>query len=374
MIVKKYQAKSKTEAMLKVKKELGSEALIINIRTIKPKGFQKLFKKQSVEVTATVDDAKSKPNTNIETFNQVINETMKSVQKDEIGKVEEIEQRLNKLQNIIENKNEVEQDLNINKPIVKLIYNQLIENEVDENIVNDLLERINVDYKNNYDLDSVLTKVYQHIIIKLGQPKPIQLLEGQCKKIFFIGPTGVGKTTTIAKIASHFVINKNKKVGLITADTYRIAAVEQLKTYANILCIPLKVIYSNDELDDAIKFYSDKDLILIDTAGRSHKNEEQFDDLIKLIQACDEKEVYLVLSLTTKYNDLLKITTKYKIATDYKIIFTKLDETSSLGNILNIKQLTGADLSYATTGQNVPDDIEELNPMKVAKQILGGNE
>ena len=190
----------------------------------------------------------------------------------------------------------------------------------------------------------------------------------------FVGPTGVGKTTTIAKIASYFTLNLNKKVALITADTYRIAAVEQLRTYANILNIPIKVVYTAQELNEAIGFFKEKDIILVDTAGRSFNNNEHQDEIVELVNKIKEKEVFLVLSLTTKYKDLVSITKAYERIPEYKIVFTKLDETSSYGNILNIKRKTGVKLSYVTFGQNVPDDISELNPHVIAKKILGGNE
>jgi len=283
-------------------------------------------------VTAAVEGVNSKKEKAIEPFKNIIDQTFQDDKHQNTEKVKEIEQRLNQLQSIIENQkkdktnvqNEKKDDNNNQQHSVKkLIYNQLVENEVDSKIANKILDEIKLTNENQEELDSVITNVYQQIILNLGQPKTIELLKNSNKTIFFIGPTGVGKTTSIAKIASHFVINENKKVGLITADTYRIAAVEQLKTYANILCVPLKVIYTNDELNEAIKDYSDKDLILIDTAGRSHKNDEQFDDLTKLIKSIEDKEVYLVISATTKYKDLINITQKYKIATDYKIIFTE---------------------------------------------------
>ena len=125
-----------------------------------------------------------------------------------------------------------------------------------------------------------------------------------------------------------------------------------------------------------IEKFSDYDIVLVDTAGRSHKNREQRDDLERLICKIpeEEREVYLVLSATTKYRDLIRITEVYSEITNYRLIFTKLDETGSIGNIFNIRMLTGAPLSYAAFGQNVPDDIEQINPQSIAKQILGGNE
>ena len=162
---------------------------------------------------------------------------------------------------------------------------------------------------------------------------------------------------------------------LLTTDTYRIAAAEQLRTYANILEIPCLIIYSPAEIEEAYDRFMDFDYILVDTAGHSHHNEEQKNNTNVVIHALDEKtqpEVYLVLSATTKYKDLTSIADTYKEMTDFKIIFTKLDETTSLGNLLNLKLYTGADLSYVTYGQNVPEDIDRFDPQSTVKQILGG--
>ena len=170
-------------------------------------------------------------------------------------------------------------------------------------------------------------------------------------------------------------VDKEKKVAFLTADTYRIAATEQLRIYANILDAPMSIIYTPEEMNDAIARVSEYDLVFVDTAGFSHRNEAQCQDMKKLIDGLDEayeKEVYLVLSATTKYKDLLEIADTYKEIANYKLIFTKLDETITYGNILNIKLYSGAKLSYMTSGQNVPDDIEVFDTQKIVKQLLGG--
>ena len=151
---------------------------------------------------------------------------------------------------------------------------------------------------------------------------------------------------------------------------------EQLKIYANILSVPVEVIYEVNELKDTIEKFSQYDLILVDTAGRSHKNLEQCQDVKDLISSISEyeKEVYLVLSATTKYKDMQKIVDTYSDISDCRLIFTKLDETSAYGNILNMKLKTELSLSYATYGQDVPDDISIMDPQMIAKQLLGGNE
>jgi len=157
----------------------------------------------------------------------------------------------------------------------------------------------------------------------------------------------------------------------MTADTYRIAAVDQLKKYAEILGLGVEVLYSIDEFEEKKNTFSNCDAVLIDTAGRSHKNEQRFSELSNLLNEISKKEVYLVLSLSTKYKDILDIIESYSEVADYKIIFTKQDETTTLGTIINVKHMTQKPLSYITFGQNVPDDIEVLQPEKIAKLLLG---
>lgn len=261
------------------------------------------------------------------------------------------------------------------KSFVKILYNELLEHEVNEIYINQIMEDLDKASRSSNSIDYLISSIYQKMILKLGQPNVIEVKENTPKVVFFIGPTGVGKTTTIAKIASKFKLEQKKKVALLTADTYRIAAAEQLRTYANILDTPLSIVYSPEELNAGIDKYQDYDLILVDTAGFSHKNQEQKADMKALLERINpeyEKEVYLVLSATTKYKDLKDIVDIYRNFTKFSVIFTKLDETTSFGNLYNIRLYANAPLSYITTGQNVPDDIEILDTQKMVKQLLGG--
>ena len=259
----------------------------------------------------------------------------------------------------------------------KLLYNMMIDNEVNEKYANSIIEEAEKTNKPNMPFDYMLTNIYQKMILKFGNPTIITEAEKGPKIVYFVGPTGVGKTTTIAKIASKLCLEEKKRVALLTGDTYRIAAAEQLRTYANILEIPFRIIYSPDEIEQALEEFHEYDYILVDTAGHSHHNEEQRNNTNAMIHSVDDKaecEVYLVLSATTKYRDLIDIADTYKAMSDYKIIFTKLDETTAFGNLLNLRLYTGADLSYVTYGQNVPDDIDKFNPQTTVKSILGGNQ
>lgn len=260
--------------------------------------------------------------------------------------------------------------------IFRMVYQTLLDNEVDERYINQLLDDVRKVVRRGSSVDFILSHVYQKMILKLGNSNEIRVDGKKPQVVFFIGPTGVGKTTTIAKIASKFKVEQDKKVAFLTADTYRISATEQLRTYANILDAPLTVIYSPEELGAAVEKLSDYDLIFVDTAGFSHKNEVQREDTKKLLAQLDdtiESSVYLVLSATTKYRDLKEICDIYHTITDYSMIFTKLDETTAYGNLLNMRLYADTDISYMTNGQNVPDDITVFQAQEIVKKLLGGD-
>lgn len=414
MIIKKYLAKTETQAIEMAKEDLGSNAVVMNIKKISPKGLAKLFMKGKVEVTAAIDEnveyRSAEKNTAKETP-----ETPRFIpdivadDNPEAGKNDSIEEKLNSLQKMLEKQmtekedtqstTEVEQkestavsekteekekkEEQISKEEYKarackeLIRKQMQQSEVEEEQIDAIMKEIDESLPKDAALDQILAAMYQKIILMLGQPYTLdqkQENKKETKYVFFLGSTGVGKTTTIAKIASKLKLEKNKKVILATADTYRIAAVEQLKTYANILSVPLKVIYTPEELGEMQEEMSDYDICLIDTAGCSHRNKEQLKDIRKLLEQIPitSREVYLVLNAATKYRDLKEIADVYKELTDYSIIFTKLDETSSAGVMLNMRLYTKRPLSYVTWGQNVPDDIGKVDAQKIAKKLLGG--
>ena len=436
MIIKKYQAKTELEAMQTAKMELGPNVVLMNVRQIKKKGIMKFFSSPTVEITVALEEdterpairsvstpqslakAENKTKENSSSDNAankekstnviaVLEDAMKEKsrqmaahdqstgnkvttdEEEDTKKPDSLEKKLDSLENLLkksidadDNKDSDKEEVKsagqetMHMKLTKLLYNMMIDNEVHEKYANAIIDEAEKVNKPNMPVDYFLTNIYQKMILRFGQTTTITPAAMGPRVVYFIGPTGVGKTTTIAKIASKFCIEEKKKVALLTADTYRIAAAEQLKTYANILEIPCNIIYSASEIEQAYEDFIDYDYILVDTAGHSHQNEEQKSNTNTVIHALDgktESEVYLVLSATTKYKDLVSIADTYKEMTEYKIIFTKLDETTSLGNLLNLKLYTGADLSYVTYGQNVPDDIDKFDPQSTVKSILGGN-
>ena len=393
MLIKKFTANTETEAIMLAKEELGKDAIVMNVKTKSPRGIYKLFRSTTVEVTAAVDEnmtsserrTKDTSEASARIFPDIIPESEEPViPNGNREETKQLEKKLENLQTMLEKQiqgkpsaateNQMAEDKNLN--CLKLTYNQLLDNEVDEKYANLIISEIEKTLKKDAPINQILAAIYQKIVLKLGQASCLELNENKPKFVFFIGPTGVGKTTTIAKIAASLSVEKKQKVALVTSDTYRIAAVEQLRTYANILEIPIYVLYETGSMAEAREQYKNYDVVLVDTAGRSHRSREQRDDIEQLILSVpeEEREIYLVLSVTTKYKDLLKIAETYSQISDYRLIFTKLDETSCLGNILNLRMATGAPLSYSTFGQNVPEDIGKTDAQMIAKQLLGGND
>lgn len=410
MIIKKYQGKTEAEAMENAKKELGDGIVLMNVKTVKPKGLSKLIKKAYVEITVAKEEEREvtvhKENVAVSLSSSPAKQTATANKEKEknsqiISEERLLEEKLDSLHSLLEqqiqrreevkvsdenedvketkeNKNvneSVQEDADKTKAVLSLIRETIVENEVDPKYADSILDEIEKNLKANMPMEHILSNVYQRMILRFGKPECIEPAKEGPKVVFFVGTTGVGKTTTIAKIASKFVVEEKKKLALLTADTYRIAASEQLRTYANILEVPFRVIYTPEELGDAIKDFSSYDYILVDTAGHSQNNDKQRDDMadfVKFAQGKAEQEIYLVVSATTKYKDLKSIADKYKKMFDYKMIFTKLDETSEYGNLLNMKIYTGASMSYITCGQNVPEDIETFNAQSTVKKLLGG--
>jgi flagellar biosynthesis protein FlhF len=392
-----------------VSDSLGSDALVLSVKNVKPTGIFAFMKKAYVEVVAAADDAlaDTAPLHSGDAFINALNKSLEKAdekaqiksaaaagdKKNELSAPEEPTEAANLLAGVARGISVAEQsgvvERKYDAAVLQLFYTRLTSRGVLPNVAEALLEDVSyVTDCENLNINLIVQILYSKIMLMLGEPSVIGGENG-AKVVFFVGPTGVGKTTTIAKISSWLKLRKHLNVSFVTADTYRIAAVEQLKTYADILGIDVGVAYNAGDFAEILRNKPENNLVLVDTAGRSHRNAAEFSDLTNLINAAtnfnqdsdpkgsQSREIYLVLSVTTKYDDLISIINTYKplaeaVNKDGKlnVIFTKTDETMSLGTIINVCFETGVRTSYITSGQNVPDDISVINPGGIARALL----
>lgn len=375
-----------TEAMKQIRAELGNDAVILNSKIAHTGGFLGLFKKRTIEVIAAVDP---KPK-----YQQMPMVKQKQIQSSKVKQSDGASKRVLENMKVEDPKssNEIIKELNELKLLLKnipagtgssaapsypttlqlmdkLLKEQEIEPAIQESILNSLLEKWYVEGA-NASIEQVYSWLEKEMINRISNIS-FGGLSFSKKYINVVGPTGVGKTTTLAKIAAECVITHKKKVAFITTDTYRIAAIDQLKTYAKILNVPLEVCYTIDDFKKAVQTFSDFDLVLIDTAGRNFRNKQYVDDLKKVIDFDHDMETYLVLSLTSKQRDMEDIFTQFSSIEIDKFIFTKADETSSYGAMYNMITKYNKGVAYMTNGQNVPDDMVAVNPNSIAKSIIG---
>ncbi|WP_352419619.1 flagellar biosynthesis protein FlhF [Proteiniborus sp.] len=375
MKIKRFIGNTTQDVMSKVKKELGSDAIILHTRNIRQPGLFGFFKKNLVEVVVALEETSKQHKQDSKQLNYVLNNDLKYNNRQENNNLktdDRIEHEIKAIRTMVESvvntldleKYELPKELS--KYIEYLTLNGVKEN-VAFKIISNISQQINLANKDNVQVQEI---VLYNIKDYLDEASPIAY-NGKQKVIFFVGPTGVGKTTTLAKVAAKFSLDSNYSVGMITADTYRIAAIEQLKVYAEIMNIPIKVIYEIKDIYKAMSNFRDKDIIFVDTAGRNHKNQDQINEIKELIESVNNKETHLVVNATTDFETIKDIIKRYSFIKDLKLIFSKVDEANNLGNILNTKFYFNNKISYITNGQNVPDDIEVPDIEKISAILIG---
>ncbi len=253
------------------------------------------------------------------------------------------------------------------------LYAALIDAEVNDDLARALVERTRAELTNDeaQDLAALRDRLLTVIERDIAVSGPIDAQAGRCRVVALVGPTGVGKTTTIAKLAANFRLREKRKIGLITVDTYRVAAVEQLRTYAEIIDLPMEIVSTPREMREAVAAMSHMDLVLIDTAGRSPQDEVKIRELRALLNEARADEVHLVLSSVASASSLVSTAQRFSPAGVTALILTKLDEATSLGNLLPLVRASRLKLSYLTNGQNVPDDIQPADARWLAESVLG---
>jgi flagellar biosynthesis protein FlhF len=366
------------QAMDQVIKELGSDAVILNSRKIRKKGLKNLFRKPILEVMVAYDPANvpSVKKLNLE----AALENVEKSQKQKPGTVsqeqlERLDKRIDSidtmLSSFIDKFSYVKREVTYDYPEeIHDLLRKMIESQVKEELAHSLAKE--TDQLRRKEPATSAVEILEHLILeKIGRPEPILHKKFTQKIILVLGPTGIGKTTTIVKLSADFSVKQKKKVGIINTDTYRIGAHDQLQTYADILGIPLHMVYRSDELENALDTMADRDLIFVDTAGKRPGDEQHRDDILELVRVVKPEEILLCLSATTGFAATKEIVDTYGFVDDYKLIVTKVDETRFRGPILNMCWYTQKALSYITTGQNVPDDIEVVDVEAIVRQVIG---
>ncbi len=418
MKVKVFEADTMSLALRKVKEQLGSEALILSTRTLRRNKKFGLLGKSYVEVTAAVDKNSREDNTwrsssdNMTNINQKstepsedklfvynrsgqVNEGLKDIKDTEVGQkwpkeplsedIKGLQSELRELKQTVQQmksqKNETEKYKG-NRPSYPstcqdrpcwydehLILESLgLHSDFSDQLIR--LASLSLSAKEIGDYQTVFRFFQERISEWVSAYDAVFNGGKNRKRIAMVGPTGVGKTTTLAKLAAQYMLYKNKNVAMVTIDNYRIAAVEQLKVYGQIMNIPVETAFTSEELGNILNKYQDKDLILIDTAGRSPRNEAEMQDLKSILAPFQDIEAHLVLSATTREEELFDIIQSFSELSPKSTVFTKVDECDFLGSILNVHFCHEYPISYLAKGQKVPEDLLFAEPKLIAELVM----
>ncbi|MCS1391480.1 MULTISPECIES: flagellar biosynthesis protein FlhF [Lysinibacillus] len=396
MKMKKYYASSIPEAMKQVRAELGEDAVILNSKVVITKKFFGMIKKKSFEVVAGVDAMEPRQVASVPTpavlpvakkenarLQEITNAIQAKIHQEPPQDVavhedasisEELRKEIADLKSLMQSMHKKTTQAQYPDELLPFI-EYLRQQELSEELITTIGDELFMHFKEASEINFSQCKlITKNLLRKKLEVLPVGGLSYERKYINILGPTGVGKTTTIAKMAARAVLEKKKKIGFITTDTYRIAAIEQLKTYAGLLQAPVEIAYNATDFEQAIQRLSHLDLVFIDTAGRNYKEVKYVDDLQRLIKFDDQAESYLVLAMTTKERDMENIVDQFKQLPIEKFIFTKIDETNSIGTMINLMIKYNKGLAYYTNGQEVPEDIEEADLEAVLNLFFQGEE
>src|SRR5690625_4092089 len=355
------------EAMKQIRADLGADAVILNSKEVRQGGFLGLFKKRKIEVVAALDPqpiVSSKPKAELPNKAPILTHTYTK----ETNSNSEVLNEIKHMKKILELQAKQSDDIYL--PEYQLAYQNLLEQEVVEELAKELIDSVKNKHEENGQAvtrESIFETLQKEMNRRLNDIS-FQGITYDQQIIQFAGPTGVGKTTTLAKIAANCMLVDQKKVAFITTDTYRIAAIEQLKTYARILDVPVEVAYTIEDYRQAVEKFSKYDIILVDTAGRNFRDEKYIKELEKSVSP--DTKTFLVLSLTAKPNDIMDIYQQFEHLPINEIIFTKLDETLQYGSMINIALKNHVGIAYLTNGQDVPDDLIKPNPNVLSLYII----
>ncbi|MCR4438137.1 MAG: flagellar biosynthesis protein FlhF [bacterium] len=384
MIVKRYRARSVHRALAQVKAELGENAVILKTYKVPKQGILSCLYPEEVEVVAAIEDpAKaaqlhqkqegSSPRDRCQSFDRFMSLSAELCLQVDSGNGAPGRNAVNRP----ESGAAPQQARSVQRPLVpdSVLARErtaLVRSGVHPRIAARLVRT--AAYTLGGDEPASCERLRERILLQIAglirTAGPLNCRSGTPKVVAFVGPTGVGKTTTLAKLAVSGKYHYKKKIALISADTYRMAALEHLNTFAGIAQLPMSAVYTPEELRAAIDSHRACDLILIDTAGRGQSDEEHIAELKQILQAVQGVEVHLVLPANMKGADLVANARRFDALPVHNLIVTKVDETRTLGSLLNVLGKIGKPISYITTGQSIPEDIELANPQRLARMMV----
>ncbi len=410
MRIKKFVGHTLKDASEQMKQELGPDAIVVSSRKVTRGGPFNFLGREAFEITAAVDDVVPGQQNNYRArpaaagFQQQLGRTAQELEEQEtLASLRRIagqydrtgrdEQRPARRQQdpgeLVELRSDMEDVKGTLKAIVEHLkhakmpalpdtlqkaYGRLVEHEVEEQlaveVIQSVIARANQEQMGNKQY------MERQVVAALAGLIPLAGPERSRKKksrvIALVGPTGVGKTTTIAKLAAIHKLVNGQDVGLISADTYRIGAIEQLRTFAGIADIPMEVVYKPSEMAVALRKFRAKDIVFVDTVGRSQRSRKELTDLAKFVTAADPDETHLVVNASTNVRTAEDIIDQFKIVKPNRLLFSKLDEAVTYGPLLTLIHKHNIPLSYVTTGQAVPDDIRVVDPAQFAAMVYAG--
>jgi flagellar biosynthesis protein FlhF len=390
MDIKTFRAKSMQDALALVRRELGPDASVLHTRELNGSLMRRMLFGRQYEIAASTNvnvpsrlparmqeqgaGSRGQGERHFESMHphasqqhSMLHAPSSVLDRQVAGQLDRLQEMIDKLCNqaAIAPRHDLPETL-------FHVFTDMIEAEVDEAIARDLVDRVRND-SSAHVADSLLVKarIAQLLEEELAVTGPLTTSTDKCRLVALVGPTGVGKTTTIAKLAANYRLREKKRVGLITVDTYRVAAVEQLRTYADIIDLPMEVVATPREMREAVARMRNLDLVLMDTAGRSPRDEIRIQELRSLLSEAEADDVLLVLSATAGTKSLAATAEKFAAVGTTALLLTKLDEATSLGHLVALSRECDLPISYLTNGQNVPDDIEVAERRRLAYLMLG---
>ncbi len=406
MRIKKFTGATLKEATDLMKSELGAEAIILSTRKVARGGVLNFLGKEEFEITAAIDDQVMEARTPKE-FDGALTEAQRAATSASSAEstleglrhmARHFEERAKKLsaepasvlatapyralRDEVENLRTIVQEVAVHLKHARMpalpehlrnAYITLVAHGVEEQLAAELTQSV---YRSlGEDLLESKHLVEQAVVKEIAAIVRVASESDMTKKpnvVALVGPTGVGKTTTIAKLAAIQKLTKGKNVALISADTYRIGAIEQLRTFAAIANIPMQVVYEPSEMRTALARLGERDVVFIDTVGRSQRVAHEIKEVADFLSAAHPHEVHLVISASADNRVMTEAVENFRPASPNRIIFSKLDEAVAYGHLVNVAHQSGLPISYLTTGQNVPEDIVLANNMQLARMVFTG--